>query len=214
MFKLLKKVIFAIACIGGIMNGNCSGIQEIKFEFTGGTTQTYSVVTGVLNAKYFVSDCIEAQSVSINGKKEEFAPMDIAMKTLLLNVVNSDTDTKIANFDILKEKILTFSDDMKGKIAMLTWIGYQEFSSVSPDTSGICLNLLNKIASSNYYKAVWVLRSQCSDSNYIPLDSEDWSVIGNAIHLLKNEKNGHTADAARLLASLKTSGKYIALLGK
>ncbi len=213
MFKLLKKVIFAIAYIGVIMNGNCSvttGMKNILFEFEGGAQQSYTTVKSVSDARDFVSDCIDAKKVYINGTEEKITLMDTSMKTLLLNMVNP----VYINYDDIITQTIMLSDDLKAKLAMLTWVGYHDFSSVSPDTSGICLTLLNRIASSNYAKARWLLRSQCIDFNYTPLSNADWSVIGNAIHLLKNEKNGHTTEALVLLSSLKVSGNYEALLGK
>jgi hypothetical protein len=45
-----------------------------------------------------------------------------------------------------------------------------------------------------------------------PLDIADWNVIGDAILLLKREKNGRFGQAKVLLRQLKGLGHYNALL--
>jgi hypothetical protein len=87
------------------------------------------------------------------------------------------------------------------------WEMQKQLYESSIDSAIYCLNELHKIAPTAFEKARLLLCSQC-DQNFIPLATADWKIIGNAIQLLKKEKNGETAAARDLLQTLKDTGSY------
>jgi hypothetical protein len=80
-----------------------------------------------------------------------------------------------------------------------------------------CLNRLIEMAPTAVDKARLLLLSQCDANCYgsfVPLPTADWGVIGDAINLLKYDKNGKREEALKLLDTLRRAGLYGNRFGK
>lgn len=207
---VMKKVFGSLVGVV-IMVASCFGsddIKEVKIIFNSREI-TYKTCKSAEEMSNFVSDCIEGKEIRINDIPQSSMPLNSATAAIISNTAR-ELESSAMDIDYAH-----MQENYKPLIALISWIGFQQFSSVSPDTSTICLEILNKIAPSNYDKAELILKSQCV-SNYEPAKNADWRIIGEAVNMLKHEKNGHTGEANNLLAKLKElNGKktYAALLG-
>ena len=201
MFGNMKKILIGVALIGGIMSGSCCGSEEITITSLQNTSTSYIKCQSSYDMKNFIEDCKDSKSIFIKQTESTIAE---ATKTLIENTIDADN---LESTDL--------SNDKKALLAALCRIATQQFISSFPDAVTYPAEILKKIAPTNYDIAVLLLESQC-ESNYLPKNTADWNIIGDAVYLLKNEKNGHTSKANNLLKQLKElkSNIYAPLLAK
>jgi hypothetical protein len=92
-------------------------------------------------------------------------------------------------------------------LALILWQIHKWLFPYSINSVIYCLNELHKIAPTAFEKARLLLLSQCNP-DFIPLETADWSVIEDAVRMLKSEKNGETESARDLLRVLECTGRY------
>jgi hypothetical protein len=198
-----KKILGIVGCWVALFNsGGVYAMQEVKIAFDKEEIK-YTTCCSAQEMKSFIFDCISGDTVTIGNDKKT---LDEAVKTIFANTVTKlEKQTSLISSNEIVEKISDIiKEETRYLIATLAWIGFQDFAATSPDTSGICNEILKKLASTNYDKANFILLSQCKDKdNYIPRPDADWQLIGAAIHILRNEKNGNEDKAKTLLKKLK-----------
>ncbi len=194
MFKKVKKFLFTIACIGGIMNGDCSEIQEIKFEFKEGNPVVYTVLKTLSEARDFCVDLRDAGEDQILVTQED--KVGYSVRSVLKNTILSLAPLSGGDCSKIREEDKPF-------MASVLWEMQKQLYGCSVDNSIYCLNMLNIIANSAFDKALLLLHSQCEGENFIPSDTADWDIISDAVLMLKTEKNGRRGVAVTLLLKLK-----------
>jgi hypothetical protein len=96
------------------------------------------------------------------------------------------------------------------------WELYMTMSEYDIDSQRYCLNHLHEIAPTSVDVARHLLMSQCDPSHFddfVPVQKPNWGIVGSAIRLLQNEKNGRNDERVRILQVLKAHGRYASLLG-
>jgi hypothetical protein len=189
------------------MVGGCYAsqpIQPITITFPNEHSNQYERISTAQQMEQFVFDCTQGNITGIVTPT-----FDEATKILISNTLGEHYDTIIHK---LQSHQLT--PTQLNSLVMITWVGYNQFSPVSPLTSSMCLNILTQLAPTNFELAQLLLQSQ-TNPDLTPTAEADWDIIGSAIYLLKNERNGQRDQAIDILQTLKalTHNPYDPLLG-
>jgi hypothetical protein len=171
-------------------------IRAVTITVKGCSTK-YAVLKSLRHIQDFAEDLrdvtedgIEIEDSSSPRKFEE------AVKTIYTNIIISFPE----------------GDARNQFVASALWQMQLVLFQSNIDCTIYCLNELHKMAPTSFEKARLLLCGQCNP-DLTPLTEAEWNVIGSAILLLKNEKNGDGIAARDLLQTLKNTGKFEALLG-
>jgi hypothetical protein len=200
---MFEKKILGIVLGGLLMGGNYCNGQFVKITVDGNTV-TYNSLKSLKEIKGFTMALQDAreEGIEIEGS-ESICKVDEAVKAVLANT----RENLPPGFQM---------NNTKGKafLVMFLWVMQKWLYSCNIDSSIYCLTELHGIASTAFEKARLLIFSQCNPDGITPLPTADWNIIGDAVLMLKKEKNGHSNEAKALLGQLKTTGQYNALLGK
>jgi hypothetical protein len=165
---------------------------------------TYNALRTLSEIRDFAIDLKDATEEGIRVEGDSPNKVEEAVKAVLDNTRKN-----------LPPGVQLDNDSGKPFLAMVLWEIQKWLYGCSIDSAIHCLTALNAIAPNAFEKARLLLLFQCNyHSDFTPLPTADWSIIGNAVLMLKQEKNGRTADATHLLQTLKDTGRYESLLGK
>jgi hypothetical protein len=148
----------------------------------------------VRNLRFTAEDKIEIEG--IEGKDR---PVEKTVAAVYANAVATFPESRIK----------------KQFLAMTLWELQSQLAWWNIDSMTYCLNRLNEIAPTTFERARLLLLSQCHPlypDKFIQLPNADLCIIGDAIQMLKQEKNANRDDANRLLERLKDTGRYEDLL--
>ncbi|MDR0351616.1 MAG: hypothetical protein LBH49_03135 [Puniceicoccales bacterium] len=228
-----KKVLMFVAsgtmliasCFGGGDEGDKS--KDIKGVSIDGSMAKielkpvkYTSLKSIQDAKYFAMALTKANEnqIVIDGQSSEGKISD-AVKLVLGNTIKNLWSDFSGNFDSFDAS--GFPKDKKPFLAAVLWVMQGILFLHSIDTSIFCLNLLHRIAESSFEKAELLLLSQCKEEkkgepgyNFTPNEDANWNIIGEAIMMLENEKNGNSQNANGLLIVLKQNKEFSAWLGE
>jgi hypothetical protein len=160
-------------------------------------SETYSDFRNLREIEGFTSRLrhVKEEEIEIEGIERRDRLMEKAVATIYTNTVKAFPESRIK----------------KPFLAMTLWALQKGLSDSSIDAEIYCLNRLNEIAPSAFEKARLLLLSQCKPlcpDEFIPLPNANRCMIGDAIRMLRYEKNGKRSDADALLALLKATGRY------
>ncbi|MDR1366507.1 MAG: hypothetical protein LBJ13_01195 [Puniceicoccales bacterium] len=205
----IQKV-FKVILVGLLMNGNYCNAQRVRIRIIPEQLAEYTSLDSFDQAKNFAMDLSEAKEDQIQIEGDVNAQkIETAVRIVLENTVRK----WFPNFDP-NGSFASIPDEKKPMLAAFLWEIQEWLFMCSINSALYCLNKLHEIAPSDFDKAKLLLLSQCeSERSPNPLDGADWNVIGNAVLMLKREKNGRSEDAKILLGRLKRSDHYEALLG-
>jgi hypothetical protein len=206
----MKRVLKFIL-VGVLMSKNYCNAQSVQIETVPGQPIAYTSLESLGQAKNFAMDLSEAREDQIQIEDvESGSKVETAVKIVLENTVKEWVPGFRLNGDFA-----SVPDERKPMLAVFLWEIQEWLFMCSINSALYCLNRLHEIASSDFEKAKLLLVSQCENAeSFKPIDGANWNVIGNAVLMLKREKNGHAGEAQALLAQLKALGDYEALLGK
>jgi hypothetical protein len=157
----------------------------------------YEVLRSLDEIKRFTMDLKEAEEddIVIDGIDSGDRPMENAVATVYFNTEASLPDTNAK----------------RPFLALILWVIGKEVSRDTVDTVAYCLNLLHNIAPNGFEKARLILLSQCDPDcpdDFVPIRNADWSVISDAIRMLREQKHRTGEDAKALLRQLEENERY------
>jgi hypothetical protein len=157
----------------------------------------YEVLRSLAEIKQFASDLIETKEcgIVIDGIDSSDRPMENAVATVYFNTEASlpDASTK------------------RPFLALILWVIGKQVYRCTIDTVRYCFNLLDSIAPTGFEKAQLLLLSQCEPdcpNDFVPVQMADWSVIFDAIQMLREQKYRTGEDARALLQRLQENERY------
>jgi hypothetical protein len=160
-------------------------------------SRTFESLNSLDETKHFAICLQEAteDGIVIEGIEGRDRLVEKAVSTIYSNTVASLAD----------------DDRKRNHLVLVLWVIHKRVSSCSIDAAIYCLNQLNEIAPTSFEKARVLLFSQleprCPDE-FVLVPNPDCSVIRDATHMLRFEKNGKREEANALLLKLKEAGSY------
>ena len=206
---MIKKILLSISLLGYVVQFNCEGsetMQKISINPKEFKEMEFCVLKSREEAETFaiyLSNATEDE-INVDNKKK----INYSLETILQNTIIAQCDTFDGDYSKLSEESKALLSSML--LTINHWV-----SSVSLDSSLYCLNLWNKFADNDFARAKLLLSSQC-EKHFSPRKDACWNLIGEAILMLQNEKNGHAKKAEKLLGKLKNiaTHPFEAILGK
>lgn len=191
------------------MGENSCNAQPVRIEIVPGKPSIeYTSLGSLKEAKTFAINLSRAKESQIGVDSEK--KIETAVKIVLGNTIRA----WVPEFDIEAGNFSEIPDERKPMLAAFLWEIQELLFMCSMDMALYCLNKLDEIAPNAFAKARLLLLSQCENADpFVPLATADWNIVGDAILMLKEEKNGYSRDAKDFLERLKSSGNYNALLG-
>jgi hypothetical protein len=163
----------------------------------GGVSNTYETLRYHRLIQSFAMDLTQADEdgIEIEGVEGKDRIVERAIETVYSNTVAA----------------FPYCDANKPFLVLVLWEIHLFLFSYSMNSSIYCLNLLHKMAPTSFEKARLLILSQCRrgcPEKLIPRKNADWNVIGNAVEMLENEKNGQMEQAKGFLKQLAATKCY------
>lgn len=197
MLKVLDlKCAFAIcAAVSSLDYSCCTNVVRLN-------GQVFSRITNSTEAKNFADALYEAKYDDIEIESKTGRVTSSSRLNDAIDVIINNSFLKAATNEKLKLLYMVF-----------LWSIYKSVFPSNLETQGFCYERMNEIAKTSFEKARLLLLSQCEAETVIPFENADWGIIGDAVYMLADEKNGCREQAFELLEKLKKTGKY-PMLGK
>lgn len=192
MLKTLDlKCAFAIcAAVSSLDYSCCANVVKLNGRL-------FSRITNSTEAKNFADALYEAKYDDIEIESKIGMVTSHSRLNDAINVIINNSFLEASTNEKLKQLYMVF-----------LWSIYKSVFPSNLETQGFCYEKMNEIAKTSFEKAELLLLSQCKTGKVVPLESADWSIIGDAVYMLADEKNGYRERAFELLKELKATGKY------
>ena len=215
MFGNMKKILLGIMLIGGIMNGSCAESDDIKPFLNAG--DVYSCMDSLETRSDEALNSIDIIKQRIEATKTFFLSSDLSLIRATGIAVPDFARFVPGEAEWRRSKLVEALSGVQGCFSDLEILPFCTSEIVKlcslPETD------LTKVKDKNFRCARYLLMSQCSEYNEagniydLRIDCNT-SVISAAVSTLQSAVNGDKEKSLRLLASLKASRSFPALLGE